>query len=244
MGAIRLSHSVEGPRISRIRRVYCPQIRPQTTLTVTGPEVHHVRNVLRLSPGSHVELFDGAGHHAAATIDRVDRDRLHVTAGSLQTDPFVPFSISLACAIPKHAACECLVRYGTELGVTAFQPILCQRSVVTRVNVDKWRRWAVEACKQSGRNTLPRIDEPVGLEDAVSRSGQMDLKLYGACEASARLSPADWACAIVYIGPEGGFTNNEQQLLRDHRVVPFCLGPYVLRVETAAVAVIAALSYR
>jgi len=153
--------------------------------------------------------------------------------------------VTLSVAVPKQAVQQELVARCTELGVTAFQPIVCAHSAVGRIKVERWVRWAMEACKQCGRNWLPRVSEAIGLAEALAGSPAMGLRVFGDPGASPPIPPevsrGDWTEVTVFIGPEGGFTEDEIGLLRSAGALAMRVGEHVLRIETAAAAVTAAL---
>lgn len=220
------------------------------SVDVVGPQVHHARNVLRLKAGEQVELFDGQGHYTTAALAQISRDRLTFSVASVATDAAgagVARTVVLASAIPKSqsSAQECLVSHGTELGINEFWPLIFERSSVRRVSLDKWQRWSIEACKQCGRNRLPKIVEPMALDHTLQRLGRFDLKIYGsaegACLPDRTRMPPDWKQAIIFVGPEGGFTDDELRLLNSHDVMPFRVGDHILRIETAGLAITAAV---
>lgn len=238
--------------MSRRIRVYCPHLDKDSVqgvqrVQVVGPEFHHARNVLRVHPGDEVELFDGQGRYAAGTVMEMAKDRLVVSAGSVVVEPAGEFGITLAMAIPKLSSSgqECLVFHGTEIGIDRFWPIVSDRSSVRRVGLDKWRRWSIEACKQCGRNRLPQFAEPVRLGAALAGLDEFDLRIYGSASGSSGCDfsqvAGNWQNAIVFVGPEGGFTDDEIRELEDHAVGPIRIGRNVLRIETAAVALASAL---
>lgn len=229
--------------MARQTRLYVPRIEAGP-VRVTGPEAHHARSVLRLGAGETVELFDGAGRSAAAQVRSAGKDALELTVGEIRTDPPAETRLVLATAIPKGPVQPCLVSHAAEVGVDAFWPVVCRYSAVRDVSAARWQRWLVETCKQSGRNSLPEVAEPVTLAEALDRSGDFDLKVFGSTQsdqpAREPLAKA-WRTAIVFVGPEGGLCDEEERLLIERGVQPVRLGCYVMRVETAAAALAALL---
>jgi len=228
--------------MSRSVRLYCPELHTGT-VTLRGPECHHASKVLRLSRGDRVELFDGAGRQATGKVEGFRRDCMTVAVSTVRIQRPGETRIVLATAIPKHSAQQSLVFQGTELGIDAFWPMICERSAIRRFSTDKWLRWAIEACKQSGRNRLPEISQPISLPRALAEAGKFDLKIFGATY-SDNTSPQlveDWRDAIIYVGPEGGFTAQEVILMESHGVLPVTVGRFVLRIETAATALAATI---
>jgi 16S rRNA (uracil1498-N3)-methyltransferase len=225
------------------RRLYCPQINTGTTIVI-GPEAHHARDVLRLKPGDPIEVFDGAGHFAPASVERIAKSQLDLRVEEVRCAPLPSPRIVLATAIPKFAHQETLVRMGTELGVSVFYPVICERSSVREhFRVEKWHRWGIEACKQSGNNFLPEVKEAVHFKDLTSTIGDYSLAAYGDThggpnsEVAAKLQTAN--NVLIFVGPEGGFTDEEVEVLRQAGAVAVRIGQHILRIETAAVALCA-----
>jgi 16S rRNA (uracil1498-N3)-methyltransferase len=225
------------------RRLYCPQITTGTTIII-GPEAHHARDVLRLKPGEAIEVFDGAGHFAPASVERIAKSQLEVRVEKICCAPLPSPRIVLATAIPKFAHQETLVRMGTELGVSVFYPVICERSSVReQFRAEKWHRWTVEACKQSGNNFLPEVKEAAHFKDVISTIGGYDLAAYGdteggqSPEAAAKVQGAN--NVLIFVGPEGGFTDAEGEVLGQAGAVAVRIGRNILRIETAAVALCA-----
>jgi len=194
-------------------------------------------------------LFDGVGHEAVGVIVRIQRRALHVEVQRIIQRPFeLSRKITLAVAMGRAHRQSYLVEKCTELGVAAIWPIMADRSV-TRPGgpaVDKWQRRAIEAAKQSGRAWVPRIADSQTLAAALQRTGEFDassvalpdphLTSVGAFLALQRAGSA----VLVWVGPEGGWSEDERQSLIQSGAVPTSLSPTVLRTETAAVAVCAA----
>jgi 16S rRNA (uracil1498-N3)-methyltransferase len=226
------------------RRLYCPQITTGTTIVI-GPEAHHARDVLRLKPGDPIEVFDGAGHFAPASVERIAKSQLDLRVEEIRCAPLASPRIVLATAIPKFAHQETLVRMSTELGVSVFYPVICERSSVReQFRVEKWHRWGIEACKQSGNNFLPEVKETAHFKDLISTIGDYSLAAYGDTqeygpnpEGLMKVQAAN--DVLIFVGPEGGFTGEELQLMHQAGAVAIRIGQHILRIETAAVALCA-----
>jgi 16S rRNA (uracil1498-N3)-methyltransferase len=136
---------------------------------------------------------------------------------------------------------------GTELGINAFCPIICERSSVReQFRTDKWRRWSVEACKQCGGNILPRIDDVQDFKSLLDTVGAYDFAIFGDMQGQQ----CDWKAEIgrsrkilIFVGPEGGFTDGEVDQMRKAGVAGMRIGPHVLRIETAGVALTSAVQF-
>ncbi len=208
-------------------------------------EAHHLIHVLRASPGDIVELFNGAGLVASAQITSLHkRDAKLQILGSHREDPS-PRQIIVATAVPKGDRFDWLIEKATELGVTRIIPLRTARSVVDpqESKLEKLRQTVIAACKQSGRNHLLELESTTTWSDFVTRElGQSASYIAhpGPTTRSASTSLWDGKSSIVFaIGPEGGFTEEEVELAVGHGAKPISLGPLILRIETAALALAA-----
>jgi 16S rRNA (uracil1498-N3)-methyltransferase len=218
-------------------------------LTVASKQAHYLTNVMRRRAGDEVLLFDGRSGEWRArlgvsgrrevTLEVLDR----VRAQSPEPGP------ALCFAPLKRVPQEFLVEKATELGVALLQPVLMQRNVALRVNLERLRAIAFEAAEQCGRLTLPAIEAPVDLGTVIARAAARPI--LWADEAAARRpahEPAvplldalrDHGDADLLIGPEGGFDPDERALLlAAPGILRVSLGPRILRAETAAIAALA-----
>ncbi len=208
-------------------------------------ESHHAIGVLRLRPGDAVIVFDGAGHRAEAEILDASREGVVVRVDEVETEPHMPLRLTIATAIPKGKRWQILVEKYTELGVDAIVPVLSTRSVVKgEGDIGKWRRWIIEAAKQSRRAHLPEIFEPAKLPDVVATAKRDNAILLmadarGENPFAFRDLLDRTTAAVVLVGPEGGFTQEEYDECRRHGARGICLSPFTLRIETAAATVCA-----
>ncbi len=201
-----------------------------------------VRSVLRLTPGDTITLLDGSGAAHQVTLSEVGRERVtgHITATTHPaTEPRA--HVTLCVGLLKAAKFEWIVQKGTELGVSAFVPLLCARSVAEAVSPAKLARWrtiATEAAEQSERTTIPAIHAMRSFADGLAGDG---VRLIAATEGAnattirAVLQGQSSEPIALYIGPEGGFSPAEMVMARDAGVRAITLGPRILRAETAAI---------
>ncbi|MCE9634148.1 MAG: 16S rRNA (uracil(1498)-N(3))-methyltransferase [Planctomycetes bacterium] len=227
-----------------MRRFHHKDLPSAGSFTLDGEEGTHLTRVLRARPGDEVLVFDGAGREALCRVvdARKDVALLDVVAA---TSPRRPTrDITLCTAAPKGDRMEWLIEKCVEAGVSSIVPWAAERSVRDRAGegtLRRWRRSALEACKQCGRADLPTVFDVLPLADALVSAGVVDRALCVATPGcpdmvEAVAGPADAVQAIaIVIGPEGGFTPGETGLLGAAGARPFGLGPMVLRIETAAV---------
>jgi 16S rRNA (uracil1498-N3)-methyltransferase len=226
-------------------RFYLPTNLGQPEVEASGSEAHHMLNVLRLKPGADVVLFDGCGVEAAARIVECGRSKVRLSIQGLPKciDQSVP-QVLVASAVPKGDRFRWLVEKTTELGVTRLIPLRTSRSVVVpgAGKLEKLRQTVVAACKQSGRNDLMTISSITAWVDFVSaeiRGKNVLIAHPGGCPFSAALAE-DAAntdnAVVVAIGPEGGFDDDEIHGALQAGATLVSLGPRILRIETAAIA--------
>jgi 16S rRNA (uracil1498-N3)-methyltransferase len=223
-------------------RLWVPGVRAgDATVRIAGAELRHLRT-LRLAPGSTLRVLDDAGGEHEVVLERLDaREAVARVVSSHRPDRESPLQLVLAPALLKGAKMDVVVEKATELGVHRIAPVTTARIVAQGGHVERWRRIAVAAAKQSGRTRVPEVEAPVPLAAlaAVPWPGLRLVPWEG--ERSRRLDalPDRAAAVVVVIGPEGGLDDGEITLLRAHDFQPITLGPRVLRAETASLTVAA-----
>ena len=220
---------------------------------LTGGEARHLSQVLRIRRGETITVFDGCGRRAAAEVLDVARDRIALKLGAAQVAPAPRPAITLVQAIPKGKTMDLIVQKAVELGVAAIQPLVTRHTVVQPGDgkSDKWRRTALEACKQCGQDTLPHIAEPLSFEHWLgAQSAAPGLRLIASLAPGARpmreVLPGHpgTTAAILLVGPEGDFSTAETAAALAAGFLPVSLGAIVLRVETATMFCLSALRYQ
>lgn len=224
---------------------YHPQLEAEGDALLAHPEARHAA-AQRLRPGDAAAVFDGRGRVARGRIASITRDAVRISiAQRQQSSPPLPL-VDLYCAVPKGDRQAVLLDMATQLGMTRFVPVTWARSVAApgpRAG-ERWRRICIEACKQSRRLHVPEIRELTPLAEAAAAARADDARLLLAHLASdARpvlaLGPAHAARYALFVGPEGGVSDAEAELLRGHGAETVRLADAVLRIETAAAALIA-----
>jgi 16S rRNA (uracil1498-N3)-methyltransferase len=203
-------------------------------ITLTASELHHA-HVLRVREGEAVEVFDGRGHAFAATMEPPATLRLGDPLPSRES----LLAVDLAMSVINLDKFELVLQKATELGVASLTPLITDRMEVRverfRGKTERWQKIIFEAVKQSGRAVIPKLNEPVKLDDALAREGITIV--YDADEAPATEPPGK--PATLMIGPEGGFSPREIALARARGASFASLGPRRLRAETAAIVAVA-----
>lgn len=220
---------------------------------LTGDEARHLSQVLRMKPGDRAVVFDGKGCRAAAEVVTVARDRVSLKLGEVLPSRAPLPAITLAQAIPKGKNMDLIVQKSVELGVAAIQPLVTRYTVVQpgEGKAEKWRRTALEACKQCGQDTLPEIAEPQSFAKWLEVASQAPgLKIIASLAPGARPfrqvleEHPSTIQATLLVGPEGDFSPEETAAALAAGFLPISLGSIVLRVETATFFCISALRYQ
>ncbi len=208
------------------------------TLSLGGAPAHYLVSVLRLGPGAQVKLFDDRTGEWLGEIAEAGRKQVSLRLISrLRERETVP-DLWLLFAPIKRGRIDWLVEKATELGVSRLVPVITQRTIVDRLNLDRLRAHMVEAAEQCDRTALPQLSEPQKL-GAVLAGWPDDRALYFADESGGERFTAKPGPAALLIGPEGGFTDEERAAIRAvPQARPISLGPRILRSDTAALAAI------
>ena len=214
-------------------------------VTLTGDEASHALGARRLQVGGDIGLFDGQGTAARAVVTAVDRRRhtLEAKLTDRQRMPNPRPAVHLACALPKGDRAAVLLDMATQLGMVRFTPLVCTRSVVKpgANSRERLRRICLEACKQSRRFYLPEIEAPASPRELARRVPPGNLWVaHPTTDVPAAFIGQQTNTLTLLIGPEGGFTPQELAEVMAAGARPFSLGPAILRIETAAVAALAA----
>jgi 16S rRNA (uracil1498-N3)-methyltransferase len=205
-------------------------------------QANYLRNVLRMSAGAELLVFDGSSGEWLARVAETGKKRmtLMVERKTRELEP-IP-DVWLAFAPVKRTQTDWLVEKATELGAARLIPVMTQRTVAERVRLDRLEAIAIEAAEQCGRTRLPEIAEPVSLKQLLGGADE-GRTLYFADETGGEPVARAFKAvpALILTGPEGGFTDAERALVRAApRSVAISLGPRILRAETAALAALAA----
>ncbi len=236
--------------MSHLHRFYIPDGLSSVTgnekIPLSDEEAHHALRVLRLRNDEPVAFFDGAGRHGQGHFEAVSKRVALVRVTDIAyTAPENPAIVLLQACLQRDKAMESIVRRSAELGVQHicfFDADHAQRPKKNRL--DKWRRIAIEACKQCGRPWLPTLEEQDSLASALESARGERLALL--LEASPEPLPdlrKDMDAVTLVVGPEGDFSPEETALLRS-RCRHISLGDYVYRAEVAATLGLTLLKYQ
>lgn len=234
----------------RTLRFYCETFRDNHAI-LDASQSRHLSRVLRLTIGDPVQIFDGKGLLAQASVERIDPEQVTLRLLSTATiPPKTSGRIILAVSMAKGERFEWMIEKCTELGADHIAAVQYERTVKMGKNsaLERCRKIALAAAKQSGRLHLPVLSGPTSLDKTLSelRTHYPDAQLvYGDADGKP-LEPFDSTRTrpdiIVCIGPEGGFSDAERLFFDAASARPVCLNPNILRIETAAIAFSAVLS--
>jgi 16S rRNA (uracil1498-N3)-methyltransferase len=234
-----------------------PSAATKPLVTIEGSEAHHIKNVLRLKPGDHIELFDGTGYEYEAVISSLDAEKVEVEIRrKLQSNVSSGARIMVAQAFLKEKKMDDLVRKLSELGIARWIPFFSQRSIARPdkerlvARTQRWKRIAVEAMKQCRRKNMLEISDALTFDEVLKLSKPCDLKIaFWENEAvplgrdMATKPGSTLKSIMVMLGPEGGFTEQEIDMARQSGFVTAGLGPRILRAETATLAASTLIQY-
>jgi len=234
------------------RRCYCEAPITTPTVTIAGSEAHHLLHVLRVAPGMRLTLFDGSGDEFDAEVTKCGRSSVELAVLDRKAvSRELPFTLTLGVPLPKGERQRWIIEKAVELGVTRFVPLTTERSVATgeKHAGDKLNRYVIEASKQCGRNRLMEIAEPHDWSQwlkapAVAAHERLP-KLWIAHPSGRPLTGDDLTtsgAAYIAVGPEGGLTDLETAAAQAAGWELIGLGPRIMRIETAAMALVAAVT--
>lgn len=218
-------------------------------VTLDAGRAHYLRDVLRLGAGAAVKVFNGRDGEWQSTIEALGKRAVGLRVGAQSRRPAAEPDLWLCFAPVKRARLDFIAEKATELGVSLLQPVITQRTIVERVNLDRLQANAVEAAEQTERLGVPAIAAPLTLDRWIAAwpagrhllladetgGGRPVAEVLAGLDPDARAAP--WA---VLTGPEGGFTRPELEAIgRLPSVHAVGLGPRILRADTAALAALA-----
>ena len=219
-------------------------------------QAHQMRRVLRLRPGDRVTALDGTGRQYEVTLEEVGNARATGRAADPLAATGEPAArLTLYQSLLRREKFEWVLQKGTEIGVAAFVPVITRRSLVRDAEdvgpekLDRWRRIIREAAEQSGRGLLPVLSPPIALAEAagaraadvalIAWEGETQRTIGETLEGRATVGEI-----ALFIGPEGGYDEEEVRLAESCGAVPVSLGGRILRTETAAVVGAALVLHR
>ena len=233
----------------------------QTGITITGEDVNHIKNVLRLSIGDSITICDGAGKEYVCQIAELDKEHVYAEIVDInQNAAELPCKITLFQGMPKSDKMEFIIQKAVELGAAQIAPVMMKRTVVKLEEKKKdkkrerYQMIAESAAKQSGRGVIPEILDFMTYGEALQYARTFDALLvpYESAEgityartviAQAAELPEGSKIGI-FIGPEGGFAKEEIDAAKEAGAKILTLGNRILRTETAGLAILSILMFQ
>jgi 16S rRNA (uracil1498-N3)-methyltransferase len=223
------------------------------SIILEGDIVHQIRDVLRLQSGERIVVFDNDGLEYTVTLDTVDKNQIKGTICNTRKSIVPDIKITLYQALLKSDHFEFVLQKCTEIGISVFVPVVCERCIARKPSSNKLERWEKiikEATEQSGRGVLPAL-KPAALFDDACHSVEGLSLIAGIGSDSLKLSKVlrpntfqnSPSIVNIFIGPEGGFTTNELEIAQSCGIHKVTLGPRVLRAETAGLVAATAILY-
>lgn len=227
-------------------------------IVITGSDVNHIRNVLRMKVGEELAISNGTdGKEYRCGIEEFTEDEIVCALRFVKEDGVeLPSRIYLFQGLPKADKMELIIQKAVELGVYEVIPVAAKRAVVkldekkAKSKLARWQGIAEAAAKQSKRGIIPQVQSVMSMKEAVAYAQNMDVRLipYELAEDMSKtkeiisdLKPGQ--SVAVFIGPEGGFEEKEIAEAMEHGITPITLGKRILRTETAGFTVLSWLMY-
>lgn len=223
-------------------------------IRITGDDAHHITHVLRTRIGEVLTACDSTGTVYRARLERAGEEAILrvLEASAADTEP--PYKATVYQALVKGDKMETVIQKAVETGASVIVPVATSRAVVkldekdARKKTERWQKIAHEAAKQCGRGIIPKVEMPIPWKVAVLRAAEADLPLF--CYEGVGTKPLPGICQTVdkpgtislFIGPEGGFSEEEANAAKEAGMQMCGLGRRILRTETAALFVLSCLS--
>ncbi len=201
--------------------------------------IKQIKGVLRLEEGDKLILCDGEGTQVLAEIQQIEKGEINLKILNKipSTDPNK--KVSLYLAILKKENFELAVQKAVECGVSEIIPIITERTVKTGLNTERLQKIIREACEQSGRSFIPKLKNTLNIKESLLDGAKNDEKVFFTLSEEIQNQifkfKKDAINASIFIGPEGGFTEEEKDLALENNYMTSSLGPLTLRGETAAI---------
>lgn len=224
---------------------------------IEGDDVKHIYKVLRLTEGDEISINNCQGEEFLGVIKDITKKEVVVSIShKMELNNESPIEVYLYQGLPKSTKMDLISQKATELGISTITPIITERVVVKTDlkefnKVDRWNRIALEACKQSKRSLIPKINTPIDFKELLSQLELCDLIVvpyenaegYGLKGVFKNVDKDAIKTVAIIIGPEGGFEESEIEELKDKGAHIVTLGPRILRTETAGFTCLSLIMY-
>lgn len=229
-----------------------PQAVEGDKVTITGPDVNHIRNALRMRQGESLLISDGEGNDYHCRISLIESGLVEARVIERRESRELPVRLYLFQGLPKSDKMELIIQKAVELGVYEIIPVITKNAVVKldakkeRSRLERWQAISESAAKQSGRSKIPKVEKVMLLKEALEMAEGLDRILIpyenqsgiDTMRKALEETGEDTRSIAVFIGPEGGFDESEILLAKEQGAVPVSLGRRILRTETAGLAII------
>jgi 16S rRNA (uracil1498-N3)-methyltransferase len=214
---------------------------------IQGQDAKHIAKVLRMRSKDTILFTDGNGRDFFSTITKISSNEVNLVIDkTFNSKSESPVRITIFQGMLKDNKMDTLVRHLTELGIYAWTPLFCERSIPSpdkkriESRLKRWEKIAIEALKQCNRSIIPKINKPVTFSDMIKNSSLFDLKITFWENAAFPISELNQRKKNIkkigiLIGPEGGFSKEEATLAENAGFTICSLGPRILRSETASI---------
>ena len=224
-----------------------PSIKPNSTIEINDNDFNYLFNVMRKKIGDKLLVFNGLDGQWLAKIIEINKKNCLIEIISQTKPQYFPPKIILAFAPVKNARIDFIAAKATELGITRFQPIITQHTIVDKINLERFKANAKEAAEQCERLDLPEIFEPIKLNSFLKKLQKNQILILcdesgtgkKASEVLSKIQTSNQSEIIIFIGPEGGFSKTEfEQFDQADNLHKITLGPRILRADTAIISAI------
>ncbi len=221
-------------------------------VTIIGDDYHHMVNVMRMKIDDQIEISYNRNLYRGKIIDIKDDMVIVSLIEEREEHNELDINITIAQALVKEDKLDLILQKGTELGVNHFMPIMMKRCVI-KINdkidtkLNRWQKICKEASEQAKREVIPTVNRPMTIKELINLD--FDIKIL--CSVTekqnnlklifSKLKPSDKI--VIVVGPEGGITKEEEQLLIDNGYIPVSLGNRILRTETVSLFVASIINY-
>lgn len=230
----------------------------ENEIIITGDDVNHIKNVLRMEKGENIVICDGEGKDYYCSIREIEKDK--VIAGILEindTETELPVKLYLFQGLPKKDKMELVIQKAVELGAYEIIPVSMKRCVAKiedskkeKKKLERWQSISTSAAKQSGRGMIPNIHSVLSFEEALEMAKSLDCTIVpyeqadGIEDSHTIVKKAATQTSVgIFIGPEGGFDDKEIAKAINAGFEPITLGKRILRTETASLTILSILMF-
>ncbi len=227
-------------------------------IIITGSDVNHIKNVLRMKPGEELMVCDGNGTEYTCVISEFPAGEVLLSIQKAEkASTELPVRLKLYQGLPKKDKMELIIQKAVELGAVEIIPVMTKRCIVKLEDdkkeakkLERWQAIAESAAKQSGRGIIPAVGHVISFKEAIKQAVAEGMALipYEMAEGMQSLKKAVAQASkqqviSVFIGPEGGFEEAEVEFAKEQGVIPVSLGKRILRTETAGFTSLSILMY-